>query len=62
MTRSRAARASIVAFALTAMFAVAGCWTDPGSMDACAKLCNGRVKSISSKGCVCASDVDGGSR
>lgn len=37
-----------------------GCWTDPASFDSCAKLCGGHVKRLSSEGCVCADNGDGG--
>lgn len=60
--RERWARAVMgVVLAVAAVVLLAsGCWTDPASFDSCAKLCGGHVKRLSSEGCVCADNGDGG--
>lgn len=61
--RERWARAALVflgCVAAVVLLALGGCWSDPAAMEACSKLCNGRVKQLSSNGCVCLDGGDGG--
>lgn len=45
---------------LLLLLALSGCWAEGASFEACGKLCNGRVKRLSSEGCVCTEVGDGG--